>query len=126
MTYRLVPTTSEDEAWLERLRRAAYRDFVVATWGVWDEDRLDEHRIDRAVLALLYLGLHDGTRAWKGFDREDHDAAVVAPDRAVRCRAEDRRRLEGAHDEVEWFQARGLRIIRSVDEIPDARRGDAE
>jgi Domain of unknown function (DUF6429) len=25
-------------------------------------------RIDRAVLALLYLGLHDGCRAWKGFD----------------------------------------------------------
>jgi hypothetical protein len=25
-------------------------------------------KIDRAVLALLYLGLHDGDRAWKGFD----------------------------------------------------------
>ena len=29
---------------------------------------LDESRIDDAVLALLYLGLHDGWRAWKGFD----------------------------------------------------------
>jgi len=29
---------------------------------------LDENKIDRAVLALLYLGLHDGARAWKGFD----------------------------------------------------------
>jgi hypothetical protein len=29
---------------------------------------LDERKIDRAVLALLYLGLHDGARAWKGFD----------------------------------------------------------
>ena len=29
---------------------------------------LDEAKIDRAVLALLYLGLHDGFRAWKGFD----------------------------------------------------------
>jgi hypothetical protein len=29
---------------------------------------LDPDRIDEAVLALLYLGLHDGTRAWKGFD----------------------------------------------------------
>ncbi len=29
---------------------------------------LDESRIDDAVLALLYLGLHDGARAWKGFD----------------------------------------------------------
>ena len=29
---------------------------------------LDEERIDNAVLALLYLTLHDGFRAWKGFD----------------------------------------------------------
>jgi Domain of unknown function (DUF6429) len=28
----------------------------------------DRDRIDEAVLALLYLGLHDGSRAWKGFD----------------------------------------------------------
>lgn len=29
---------------------------------------LDPSKIDDAVLALLYLGLHDGARAWKGFD----------------------------------------------------------
>ncbi len=29
---------------------------------------LDTRKIDDAVLALLALGLHDGTRAWKGFD----------------------------------------------------------
>ena len=29
---------------------------------------LDSDKIDRAVLALLRLGLHDGYRAWKGFD----------------------------------------------------------
>jgi hypothetical protein len=29
---------------------------------------LDENKIDRAVLALLYLGLHDGARAWKACD----------------------------------------------------------
>lgn len=29
---------------------------------------LDAEKIDRAVLALLYLGLHEGRRAWKGFD----------------------------------------------------------
>lgn len=28
----------------------------------------DNDKIDRAVLALLYLGLHDADRAWKGFD----------------------------------------------------------
>lgn len=31
---------------------------------------LDSHKIDEAVLALLYLGLHDGTRVWKSFDWE--------------------------------------------------------
>ena len=30
--------------------------------------KLDQDRIDDAVLALLHLGLHDGVRAWKGFD----------------------------------------------------------
>lgn len=29
---------------------------------------LDTDKIDDAVLALLYLGLHNGYRAWKGFD----------------------------------------------------------
>ncbi|MDB5977340.1 MAG: hypothetical protein JWR07_4100 [Nevskia sp.] len=29
---------------------------------------LDEDKIDQAVLALLYLGVHDGDRAWKSFD----------------------------------------------------------
>jgi hypothetical protein len=29
---------------------------------------LNPNKIDDAVLALLYLGLHDGARAWKGFD----------------------------------------------------------
>lgn len=29
---------------------------------------LDTNKIDEAVLALLLLGLHDGVRAWKGFD----------------------------------------------------------
>jgi hypothetical protein len=28
----------------------------------------DTDRIDDAVLALLYLGLHDRYRTWKGFD----------------------------------------------------------
>lgn len=32
--------------------------------------KLDNDRIDQAVLALLYLGLHDGSRAWKSFDWE--------------------------------------------------------
>lgn len=31
---------------------------------------LDHAKIDDAVPALLQLGLHDGYRAWKGFDWE--------------------------------------------------------
>ncbi|CAN7471919.1 DUF6429 family protein [Rhizobium leguminosarum] len=29
---------------------------------------IDDEKIDDAVLALLWLTLHDGDRAWKGFD----------------------------------------------------------
>jgi hypothetical protein len=32
------------------------------------DEEIDNDRIDEAVLALLYLGLHDRYRAWKGFD----------------------------------------------------------
>jgi uncharacterized protein DUF6429 len=32
------------------------------------DEHIDPERIDDAVLALLWLGLHDGWRAWKGFD----------------------------------------------------------
>lgn len=29
---------------------------------------IDTERIDETVLALLYLGLHEGNRTWKGLD----------------------------------------------------------
>jgi len=29
---------------------------------------IDEDKVDDAALALLWLTLHDGRRAWKGFD----------------------------------------------------------
>ena len=29
---------------------------------------IDEDKVDDAVLALLWLTLHEGQRAWKGFD----------------------------------------------------------
>src|ERR1700733_3006319 len=29
---------------------------------------IDTDKVDEAVLTLLYLTLHDGARAWKGFD----------------------------------------------------------
>ena len=33
-------------------------------------DDIDTDKIDDAVLALMYLTLHDAGRAWKGFDWE--------------------------------------------------------
>ena len=46
---------------------------------------LDSDKIDKAVLALLYLGLHDGGRAWKGFDWEAmsrlHDKGFISDPR---------------------------------------------
>jgi hypothetical protein len=46
---------------------------------------LDENKIDQAVLALLYLGLHDDDRAWKGFDWEAmnrlHDKGFISDPR---------------------------------------------
>jgi uncharacterized protein DUF6429 len=46
---------------------------------------LDSDKIDEAVLALLYLGLHDGDRAWKGFDWEAmnrlHDKGFISDPR---------------------------------------------
>jgi hypothetical protein len=40
----------------------------VAQEGMWDQEKIDE-----CVLALLQLTLHDGARAWKGFDHEVMD-----------------------------------------------------
>ncbi|MDP5218779.1 DUF6429 family protein [Ruegeria sp. 2205SS24-7] len=34
---------------------------------------IDENKVDDAVLALLWLTLHDERRAWKGFDWEALD-----------------------------------------------------
>lgn len=34
---------------------------------------IDTDRIDDAVLALLWLGLHDGVRTWKSFDWDGMD-----------------------------------------------------
>ncbi len=33
----------------------------------------DEDKVDEMVLALLWLGLHDGTRVWKGLDWDAMD-----------------------------------------------------
>lgn len=39
MVYELVPASSGDKAWLERLRRDVYRELFTTTFGGWDEVR---------------------------------------------------------------------------------------
>lgn len=43
---------------------------------------IDPDRIDDAVLALMYLGLHDDDRAWKSFDWDAmnrlHDKKLIS------------------------------------------------
>jgi len=42
---------------------------------------IDTDKVDEAVLALLYLTLHDGFRAWKGYDWDAlgwlHDKGMI-------------------------------------------------
>ncbi len=43
---------------------------------------IDQEKIDEAVLALLYLTLHDGARAWKSVDWQAmnrlHEKGLIA------------------------------------------------
>jgi hypothetical protein len=43
---------------------------------------IDENKVDETVLALLYLTLHDGARAWKSFDWESmtrlHEKGLIS------------------------------------------------
>jgi hypothetical protein len=53
---------------------------------------IDTKKIDETVLALLHLTLHDGTRAWKGFDGkccnfEDGDGGQPERNWAARSQA---------------------------------------
>ena len=43
MNYSLRLASSSDKAWLDALRREAYRDLFNATWGGWDEARHQRH-----------------------------------------------------------------------------------
>ena len=43
MDYLLRPASDTDKAWLDSLRRDAYRDLFESTWGGWDEVRHLRH-----------------------------------------------------------------------------------
>jgi hypothetical protein len=47
-----------------------YSEYVQLAALALSDMNIDTDEIDEAVLALLYLTIHDGSRAWKGFDWE--------------------------------------------------------
>jgi hypothetical protein len=51
-----------------------------------DLDAVDWDRVDEAALAIMFLGLHDGWRAWKGIDWEVlnrlHDRGFITDPRS--------------------------------------------
>ena len=61
MTIQLQPSTPEDESWLEELRRAAYSDLFIATWGGWDEARHQRHWTSCVEEGRISIIRQDGT-----------------------------------------------------------------
>jgi ribosomal protein S18 acetylase RimI-like enzyme len=56
--YRLVPASSEDEAWLGELRRGVYQELFHATFGGWDEARHSRHVRDcwsRGHISIIWV-----------------------------------------------------------------------
>jgi GNAT superfamily N-acetyltransferase len=56
----LRPATDADKAWLESLRREAYRDLFDATWGGWDEARHQRHYSEFWEAGSISVVLVDG------------------------------------------------------------------
>ena len=56
---------------------------------------IDRHRIDEAILALLFLGRHDDIRAWKSFDwaamERLHTKGFIPDPSALPLRAAEKR-----------------------------------
>jgi hypothetical protein len=73
---------------------------------------IDTEKIDEAVLALLYLTLHDGSRAWKGLDWEAmnrlHEKGFISnPGRQSQIRSLDRERAPGVGAVVQEVVCKG-------------------
>jgi ribosomal protein S18 acetylase RimI-like enzyme len=62
MGYQLVPAVPEDEAWLEQLRRAVYRELFFATWSGWDEARHLRHCAECWERGRIFCIEIDGVR----------------------------------------------------------------
>ena len=62
MNYQLIAASTEDEAWLENLRRNVYRELFDATWGGWDEDRHKRHFSECIARGHIFIIEVDRTR----------------------------------------------------------------
>lgn len=58
----LRPAVSEDESWLEQLRRDVYQELFVATFGAWDEARHQCQFADCLTRGEIWLVELDGER----------------------------------------------------------------
>lgn len=62
MNHRLIDAQTDDEAWLEQLRRDVYQELFVATWGGWDEARHVRHFAECWRLGHIRIVTVDGVR----------------------------------------------------------------
>jgi len=62
MQYRLTPASESDIAWLDALRRDAYHDLFIATWGAWDESRHERHLAESLRRGNISIIEIDGVR----------------------------------------------------------------
>ena len=59
MIYNLENASEANRAWLEKLRRAAYYDLFLATFGTWDEERHQRHCDEcwkKSAISLIVVG----------------------------------------------------------------------
>ncbi len=78
MNIQLQPSTVEDRSWLEELRRVAYLDLFVTTWGGWDEARHQRHWascLDKGHISIIKL---DGAYAGMVQVLEDKESVEIA------------------------------------------------
>jgi GNAT superfamily N-acetyltransferase len=62
LNYQLIAASTEDEAWLENLRRNVYQELFYATWGGWDEARHTRHFSECIARGNIFIIEVDGTR----------------------------------------------------------------
>ena len=71
--YVLRPAIDADKAWLDAVRREAYRDLFDATWGGWDEARHQRHFSEFWEAGSISIVSVDGqpVGVFQLFDSED-------------------------------------------------------